>query len=996
MPTGDASLPGDSASVATKTDEEKPDIRWDTLQDRLRLSVVSISTSHCFYFGHASAASFNATGFVVDAEQGIILSNRHVMGPGPSFHKATFFNNQELFLQPTYYDPIHDFAFFRYDPADLKNSFVPKEIKLAPEKARSGMEFRIVGNNANEKMSVHQGELSQLDRNAPDYGANTYVDFNTFYYQASSTSHSGSSGSPVVDVEGDAVALNAGSGCSSSSSFFLPLERVVYALDYVRRWEIPPRGTLQAVFKHITHVQAAHLGLDPEAAAREGVLADATTGVLSVDKVLPGGPADGKLEVGDIVVGVEGRLNPAFTELFEVIDSLVGRQVSLRIFSHGEFRTVTVDVMDLYDITPSQFLCIGGAILHNLSLQLCFYSSARITGVYIAWSGCGFFPNSDIGHRKVIQAVNGVSTPDLPTLMGVLQHVGRDDPIVVKVIDHRDPRDEAVFVTRVPPLCIPGQVFTRSKVTGFWSREPFMGMSSLRDTMPALVNGVEQPAISDSAISEAAVDAAVGLAQGIEYAVVSILSNSACPASGQYNLTEKGNGFIVCKQRGIVLCSTRLVRNPTSILSITFLGLVSVSATLAFVHPLYPVAFLKYNPVRLHTADNDVDRQLVELDLSSLGNAATANARLVVGSRGTVLMGKANGGLEVVPTSVSGRRQLSTNTCSACLDQRFYNTEVFSLSPEPDSSAGDLGVVCDTVSHIRGLWVRLPCCYHDRTKKNYVGLDMLLLLPALESLRASDVSPDVVRVLDVEFKRLTLETAKVLGVGYSHIRELAQASPVQRGVFMVCNILRKRQPEIVSLEVGDVVLKVGDKRAWHMDDLACLRDSGDAVLTVVRNGKEILLTVPTTSLAGKHTRRVIYWAGMFIQEPHLTALEQASCPWLNVFSSVLTAGSPIDRELNGVNFFITEIDGRPIVTLDDVAHVAREIKSPDIETFNSSVASGQRLRGGKIPGRFVKVSLVKLTGEKKIVSLHTHDLYNPAWQIHRGPLISDDWVWEKL
>ncbi|KAJ1919785.1 hypothetical protein LPJ71_001496, partial [Coemansia sp. S17] len=110
MPTEDATLPGDSASVVAKTDEEKPDIRWDTLQDRLRLSVVSISSSHCFYFGHACAGSFNATGFVVDAEQGIILSNRHVMGPGPSFHKATFFNNQELFLQPTYYDPIHDFA----------------------------------------------------------------------------------------------------------------------------------------------------------------------------------------------------------------------------------------------------------------------------------------------------------------------------------------------------------------------------------------------------------------------------------------------------------------------------------------------------------------------------------------------------------------------------------------------------------------------------------------------------------------------------------------------------------------------------------------------------------------------------------------------------------------------------------------------------------------------------------------------------------------------
>ncbi|KAJ2816701.1 hypothetical protein GGI24_005644, partial [Coemansia furcata] len=523
---------------------------------------------------------------------------------------------------------------------------------------------------------------------------------------------------------------------------------------------------------------------------------------------MPGGPADGKLEVGDIIIGVENKPNPVFPQLFEVIDSLVGSSVSMRVYSHSKFKTVTIDVMDLYDITPSQFLRIGDAVLHNLSLQLAFYSSARITGVYIANGGQGFFACSDLGRRNVIQAVNGTPTPDLRALMDVLQHVGRDDPIVVKVIDHRDPRDEAVFVTRVPPVCTPAQVFTRSKITGFWSREPFTGMSKPGYTVATPTNGLVVSPVIGSTNSEAVVDAAVGLAQSIEYAAVSISSNSVCPASGQYSMTETDSGFIVCKQRGIILCSTRLVRNPTSILRVTFLGLVSISATLAFVHPLYPVAFLKYHPERLHAADCDVDRQLVELDLSSPNIVA---ARLVAGSRATVLMGTRNGGLEVVPTSVSGRSQWSTSTCSACLDQRFYNTEVFNLSPEPDSSVGDLGVVCDANNGIRGLWVCLPSCHHNRHRKKYIGLDTLLLLPALESLCASDASPDVVHVLDVEFKRLTLEIAKVLGVSSSHIRELAQAPPVRRGVFMVSNILRKRQPEAVSLEIGDVVLKVGDK-----------------------------------------------------------------------------------------------------------------------------------------------------------------------------------------
>ncbi|KAJ2813586.1 hypothetical protein GGI24_006517, partial [Coemansia furcata] len=122
MPSDDTQ-PSDSGSATASTNGKKADIRWDTLQDRLRSSVVSISICHTFHFDHEESYRSNATGFVVDAEQGIILSNRHVMATGPSFHKATFFNDMELFLQPTYYDPIHDFAFFRYDPADLKNSF---------------------------------------------------------------------------------------------------------------------------------------------------------------------------------------------------------------------------------------------------------------------------------------------------------------------------------------------------------------------------------------------------------------------------------------------------------------------------------------------------------------------------------------------------------------------------------------------------------------------------------------------------------------------------------------------------------------------------------------------------------------------------------------------------------------------------------------------------------------------------------------------------------
>ena len=83
---------------------------WSSTIERISTGVVSIKIDSTRAFDTGWNVSSQATGFVVDAQRGLILTNRHVVTPGPVVAEAVFLNNEEVSLQPVYYDPVHDFG----------------------------------------------------------------------------------------------------------------------------------------------------------------------------------------------------------------------------------------------------------------------------------------------------------------------------------------------------------------------------------------------------------------------------------------------------------------------------------------------------------------------------------------------------------------------------------------------------------------------------------------------------------------------------------------------------------------------------------------------------------------------------------------------------------------------------------------------------------------------------------------------------------------------
>jgi S1-C subfamily serine protease len=94
-PVAALALPGEEASAAD----------WAATLERIAGSVVAIQIDQARSFDTERNTSAQATGFVVDAERGLILTNRHVVTPGPVTAEATFLNREEVQLYPVYRDP---------------------------------------------------------------------------------------------------------------------------------------------------------------------------------------------------------------------------------------------------------------------------------------------------------------------------------------------------------------------------------------------------------------------------------------------------------------------------------------------------------------------------------------------------------------------------------------------------------------------------------------------------------------------------------------------------------------------------------------------------------------------------------------------------------------------------------------------------------------------------------------------------------------------------
>ncbi|KAL5726694.1 prolyl aminopeptidase [Ranunculus cassubicifolius] len=383
------------------------------------------------------------------------------------------------------------------------HSIKKKKKRVTPKYQIDSFKALVMSYDPRSYVSILAGTLARLDRDAPHYKKDGYNDFNTFYMQAASGTKGGSSGSPVIDCQGRAVALNAGSKSSSASAFFLPLERVVRALNYLQKgkdaseskWDevVIPRGTLQVTFLHKGYDETRRLGLrsETELMVRHASPAG-ETGMLVVDSVVPGGPGHKLVQPGDVLVLVNDEVITQFLKLETLLDDGVNQKIKLQIERGGASLSVELTVQDLHSITPNSFLEVSGAVIQSLSYQQVGPSDLQY-----------MLTRAGVPRHAIIKKFAGEEISKLDDLIVVLSKLSRGARVPLEYVSYADRhRRKSVLVTvDRHEWYAPPQIYTRNDGTGLWTIRPALPPGSLLSS--AKVQCVLNNTSSKSTISTA-------------------------------------------------------------------------------------------------------------------------------------------------------------------------------------------------------------------------------------------------------------------------------------------------------------------------------------------------------------------------------------------------------------------------------------------------------------------------------------------------------------
>lgn len=279
--------------------------------------------------GRPRRAASLGSGFVVDAKEGYIVTNNHVIADADEI-KIILQDDTNLDAKLVGRDEKTDLALLKVDPKGHNLVAVPWGNS---DTMRVGDWVIAIGNPFGLGGTVTQGIISARAR---DIQAGPYDDF----LQTDASINRGNSGGPLFNLKGEVVGVNSAifspTGGSIGIGFAIPANLAQSVIAQLKEHGRTKRGWLGVRIQVVT----------PEIA--ESLNFGTPRGAL-IASITPEGPAaKAGIEAGDIVLQFDGKPIEEMRRLPRIVaETPVGKDVAIQVWRQGATKNLTVKVAEL-------------------------------------------------------------------------------------------------------------------------------------------------------------------------------------------------------------------------------------------------------------------------------------------------------------------------------------------------------------------------------------------------------------------------------------------------------------------------------------------------------------------------------------------------------------------------------------------------------------------------------------------------------------------------
>jgi S1-C subfamily serine protease len=400
----------------------------------------------------------------------------------------------------------------------------------------------------------------------------------------------------------------------------------------------------------------------------------------------------------------------------------------------------------------------------------------------------------------------------------------------------------------------------------------------------------------------------------------------------------KGTGLVVDAEMGLVVVDRETVPIAMGDLQLTFSASIKVPGRVVYIHPVHNLAVVAYDPALL--GDTPVRSAVLRPKEFEPNDEVW-----MVGLRGSH---------ELVSqeTRVSS---IATPVLPRAMPPRFRETnlKVVRLTDFPPSVGG---VLSDRKGRVHALWASFSGGLPPR--EFFAGLGAERIEEVIAPLREGRLVGW--RTLDIELRRITLAEGRSHGLSEEAANKLAKAGRKKR--VLSIKSVTAGTPAAALLQPGDLLIAVDGEPVTTFEEVERAGQQLALELTVLRDGTEHVIEMPTRSLPGGGTERILFWAGTILQDTYLEIRKETGVATKGVYVTWFNYGSPANRYGITVTQHIVAVDGQPVENLDDF--LATVIGRPD-----------------RSP---VRLAMVALDGRPSVVTLKLDLQFWPTVELRRN------------